>query len=343
LAKLEQLRRPRPLSNLAETNSMNQGTTCMKSPAALLLSLASVVYSSQIAIAEEDVHLNRTIETIAEGKPAFGIFSGDFSLANARALATSDLDFIFIDMEHTPYDLETLQTFLLGMTNKERVLEKGNLQMDVTPLVRIPMNGRENLQWLVKQVLDVGAFGVVFPYVETREEAENAISSMRYPQRRGDAALEPAGTRGASPAIARWFWGASDYFDRADVWPLDPRGELLAVIQIESEKGVGNIEEIAAVPGIGAIFIGPSDLSISYGVPGQRDHPEVAAGMRKVLGVCKRRNIPCGLTTSADSVAQYLEEGYSFVTVGYWNDAGISGGVAEALAIGREAAGRGTD
>jgi len=312
----------------------------MKVHAALLLSFACLVLHNPVAVAQEDDHLNRTIETIVDGKPAFGIFSGDFSLANARALATSELDFIFIDMEHTPFDLETLQTFLLGMTNKERVLEKGNLQMDVTPLVRIPMNGRENLQWLVKQVLDVGAFGIVFPYVETREETENAISSMRYPQRRGDAAMEPAGTRGASPAIARWFWGASDYFDRADVWPLDPRGDLLAVIQIESKKAVENIEEIAAVPGIGAIFIGPSDLSISYGVPGQRDHPEVAAGMKKVLDVCKRRNIPCGLTTSADSVEQYLEEGYTFVTVGYWNDAGISGGVAEALEIGRRAAGR---
>lgn len=312
----------------------------MKRSAALLVSLAFLSLQTVDASAQENLHLNRTIETIADGKPAFGIFSGDFSLANARALATSDLDFIFIDMEHSPYDLETLQEFLLGMTNKERVLEKGNLQMDVTPLVRIPMNGRENLQWLVKQVLDVGAFGIVFPYVETREETENAVSSMRYPQRRGDAAMEPAGTRGASPGIARWFWGASDYFDRADVWPLDPRGDLLAVIQIESKKAVENIEEIAAVPGVGAIFIGPSDLSISYGVPGQREHPEVAAGMKKVLDVCKRRNIPCGLTTGADSVEQYLEEGYSFVTVGYWNDAGISGGVAEALEIGRRAAGR---
>lgn len=312
----------------------------MKNRIALLFPILAFALPGSVVHAQEDLHLNRTIETLEAGKPAFGIFSGDFSLANARALATSELDFIFIDMEHSPFDLETLQAFLLGMTDKARVLKKDNLQMDVTPLVRIPMNGRENLQWLVKQVLDVGAFGIVFPYVETRAETENAIRSMRYPQRRGDAAMEPAGTRGASPGIARWFWGASDYFDRADVWPLDRKGDLLAVIQIESQKAVENIDDIAAVPGIGAIFIGPSDLSISYGVPGQLDHPEVAAAMQKVLQVCKRRNIPCGLTTSAGTVADYLGEGYSFVTVGYWNDAGISGGVAEALAIGREAAGR---
>lgn len=305
--------------------------------------LSVILAGTAVAQAQDDLHLNRTIETLADGKPAFGLFSGDFSLANARALAASDLDFVFIDMEHSPLDLETLQAFLLGMTDKGRLLEKGNLQMDVTPLVRIPMNGRENLQWQVKQVLDMGAFGVVFPYVETRAEAENAIRSMRYPQRRDDPAMQPAGTRGASPAIARWFWGASDYFDRADVWPLDPAGDLLAVIQIESRTGVENIEKIAEVPGVGAIFIGPSDLSISYGVPGQREHPEVAAAMDKVLAVCKRRNIPCGLTTSAADVESYLDEGYRFVTVGYWNDAGISGGVAEALDIARKASGRNTE
>jgi 4-hydroxy-2-oxoheptanedioate aldolase len=312
-------------------------------PSLLVAATAAFLTLAGPAVAQDNVHLNRTIETLADGKPVFGIFSGDFSLANARALATSDLDFIFIDMEHSAFDMETLQIFLLGMSDKSRVLEKGNLQMDVTPLVRIPMNGRENLQWQVKQALDVGAFGIVFPYVETREETENAIRSMRYPQRRGDAAMEPAGLRGASPGIARWFWGASDYFDRADVWPLDPSGDLLAVIQIESKKAVDNIEAIAAVPGIGAIFIGPSDLSISYGVPGQRDHPEVDAAMKKVLGVCKARNIPCGLTTGADDVEQYLEEGYSFVTVGYWNDAGISGGVAETLDIARKASARESD
>ncbi len=312
-------------------------------PSLLLAATAAFLTLAGPAVAQDNLHLNRTIETLGDGKPAFGIFSGDFSLANARALAMSDLDFIFIDMEHSAFDLETLQIFLLGMSDKARVLEKGNLQMDVTPLVRIPMNGRENLQWQVKQALDLGAFGIVFPYVETREETENAIRSMRYPQRRGDAAMEPAGLRGASPGIARWFWGASDYFDRADVWPLDPSGDLLAVIQIESKKAVDNIEAIAAVPGIGAIFIGPSDLSISYGVPGQRDHPEVDAAMKKVLGVCKARNIPCGLTTGADDVEQYLEEGYSFVTVGYWNDAGISGAIAETLEIARKASGREND
>jgi 4-hydroxy-2-oxoheptanedioate aldolase len=290
--------------------------------------------------ADDGARLNRTIETLEAGQPVFGIFTGNFSLASARGLARSGLDFIFIDMEHSPVDLEVLQTFLLGMTDKTRMLEKGNAQMDVTPLVRIPMSGRENLQWMVKQALDMGAFGIVFPYVETREEAEIAIRSMRYPQRRGDGAMEPTGLRGASPGIASWYWGTRDYMTLADVWPLDPQGELLAVIQIESRMAVDNIEEIASVPGIGAIFIGPSDLSISYGVPNQLDHPEVDAAMKKVLSVCKSRGIPCGLTTNQNTVADYLKEGYSFVTVGYWDDAGISTRPGTALERARQASGR---
>lgn len=294
-------------------------------------------------LAQESGHLNRTIETLEAGKPVFGLFTSDFSLTNARALAGAELDFIFIDMEHSPFDTETLRVFLLGMIDKARVLEKASVQMDVTPLVRIPMYGRENLQFLVKQVLDVGAFGIVFPFISTEEQATNAIASMRYPQQRGDEAPDPKGLRGASPGLASWFWGTDDYMQRADVWPLDPRGDLLAILQIESREGVENIEKIASVPGVGAIFIGPFDLSISYGVMGQTDHPDMVAGMKRVLAACKANNVPCGLTTSAATVEGYLDEGFTFVTVGYWNDAGISTEAGNALEIARRASGRSGD
>jgi 4-hydroxy-2-oxoheptanedioate aldolase len=304
------------------------------------LAAATLAFCTVLASADEYVHMNRTVETLEAGHPVFGLFSGDFSLTNARALARSDLDFIFIDMEHTPFDMETLRAFLLGMQDKRRTVEKGNAQMDVTPLVRIPMNGRENLEFLVKQVLDAGAFGVVFPFVSTREQTLNAVASMRYPQPRGDAAPEPRGNRGASPGIASWVWGVPDYSQRADTWPLDPNGDLLAVIQIETVEGVENIEEIAAVPGVGAIFVGPSDLSINYGVPGQRDHPDMQAALARVLAACKANDVPCGLTTGTSTVEDYLDEGWDFVTIGYWNDAGISPAPAEALALGRAKAGR---
>ena len=291
------------------------------------------------ASAAEYVHMNRTVETLERGDAAFGLFTADFSLTNARALARSDLDYIFIDMEHTPFDTETLRTFLLGMQDKRRLLEKGNAQMDVTPLVRIPMYGREQLEFLVKQVLDVGAFGIVVPFVATAEQAEHVVRAMRYPPRRGDAQPEPRGRRGSSPGLATWLWGVDDYMERADTWPLDPDGDLLAVLQIENAEGVENIEEIAAVPGVGAIFVGPADLALSYGVDGS-SHPDMQAALDRVLAACKANDVPCGLTTGPSTVEAYVEEGWDFVTIGYWNDAGISPGPADALAKGRAAADR---
>lgn len=303
---------------------------------ALVLTSFLALLATTGPAAGQEMRLNRSIETLEAGHPVFGLATSNFSLTNARALATSELDFIIMDMEHGPYDVETLRTFLLGMVNVGRAVEKGSPQMDVTPIIRIPMNGRENLQFLVKQVLDVGPFGVMFPFVSTRDQALNAVASMRYPQPRGDAQPAPRGLRGSSPGNARWIWGARDYTRRADTWPLDPAGELLAVVQIETVEGVENIEEIASVPGVGAIFIGPADLSNSYGGSG----PELEAGIQRVLDACLANDVPCGITTGAGSIEERLNQGFRFVTVSWGGDAGISDAPARTLEIGRRAAGR---
>lgn len=306
----------------------------------LKLTMAASLLFLTALVQAADNRLNRTIEVLEQDAPVFGIFTADFSLTNARALATSGLDFIFIDMEHSPLDFTTLRSFLLGMTDKAAIARTGSTQMATTPLVRIPSYGSVNPQALVKQALDAGAYGIVFPFIETKEQAELAIQSMRYPAQEGDPQPEPIGLRGASPGIASWAWGTGDYMSKADLYPLDPNGELLAVLQIESKAGVENIDEIASLPGVGAIFIGPSDLSLSYGLSGQGNHPTLVAAMRKVLDACAKYDVPCGRTSNAANVAAHLEEGHSFLTIGYWNDAGISTGPGEGLKAGLEASGR---
>jgi 4-hydroxy-2-oxoheptanedioate aldolase len=304
---------------------------------AVVVALGLVTAGEATAQAEQ-VRINRSIETLESGQPVFGLFTGNFSLANARALSRSGLDYILIDMEHAPFNIETLNAFLLGMTDKAAIARQGHAQMAVTPIVRIPVNGRNDPEWIVKQVLDMGVFGIMFPYIETRAQAERAIAAMRYPQPRGSQYFEPAGMRGSSPSIANWYWGVSDYSQRADVWPHNPRGELLAVLQIESAEGVRNAEAIVTTPGVGAIFIGPADLALSMGVTGSS--AEVQGAIDSVLALCLRHNVPCGITTNAGDVARRLQQGFRFPTVGYWGDAGIGGGVAEALRVAREAAGR---
>ena len=281
--------------------------------------------------------LNRTIELLEQGRATFGMLSHDRSIENARALARSGLDFLFIDMEHGPLDIESLRVFLLGMIDKERILARGNLQMDVTPLVRIPANGRDQATFIAKQVLDAGAMGIMFPYINTAAEAELAVRSMRYPQLRGAPDSNPRGLRGSAPVYAAWYWGIPDYQERADVWPLDARGELMSVIQIETEDAVRNIDAILAVPGISALFIGPGDLALSLGYP--PGAPQLETAIQSVLTAARARKMPIGITTAADTVEQRLKQGFNFITVGY-GDGGITPAAARALEIGRKAAGR---
>lgn len=290
------------------------------------------------AMAQDNVRINRSIQTLENGDPVFGLFTGNFSLANARALARSNLDYILIDMEHTAFSMETLQEFLLGMTDKQVVAAQGHTQMRTTPIVRLPANGRNDPEWMVKQILDIGAFGIMFPYVESAEEAQRAVAAMRYPQPRDSAIREPAGQRGSSPAVASWYWGVADYNQRADVWPLNPRGELIAFLQIESAKGVENAEAIITTPGVSAVFVGPADLSLSMGLP--TNHPEVQQAIADVVELCKKHNVPCGITTGANDIRARLDQGFRMPTVGYWGDAGISGSTEANLRTAREHSGR---
>ena len=303
----------------------------------MILMVSSILLLS-LTVSASAQRLNKLIELFENDQPAFGVLSFDYSLNNARAMASSGLDFLFIDMEHAPFDIERLRLFLLGMTDKRSINEKGNLQPNVVPLVRIPAaGGAEELIAQAKQVLDVGVFGIFFPAVHTREQAELAVRATRYPQYNDAPDYEPAGLRGRNPSNAMWYWGVRDYHAKADVWPLDPQGELLAMMFIESQAGVENIEEIITVPGLGGIFIGPSDLSTSMGYTSPAA-PEVEQAIQTVLGACLEHDVPCAITTGQGSVQQRIEQGFRFVTVGA--DGGLNTGASNALRLGREAAGR---
>jgi 4-hydroxy-2-oxoheptanedioate aldolase len=302
------------------------------------LLLASIVGLSSGVLAQADARLNKLIELFENDQPAFGLLSFNYSLDSARSMASSGLDFIMIDMEHAPFDVERLREFLLGMTNKRAIMEKGNLQPDVVPFVRIPAaGGAEELIAQAKQVLDVGVYGIMFPAIHNADQAELAVRATRYPQLNGVADYEPAGLRGRNPSNASWFWGVPNYVGRADVWPLDPQGELLAVMFIESPEGVQNIEEIISVPGVGGIFIGPSDLSTTMGYASPAA-PQVEEAIQTVLSACLAHDVPCAITTGSGSVQQRIEQGFRFVTVGA--DSGLPAGARNALQIGRDAAGR---
>ena len=281
------------------------------------------------------VHLNPVVEKFAQGEAVIGVSTVDFSLDNASAIARSGIDFVRLDMEHGPQDVTVARQFLVGMIDRAAAVSKGNAQPNVAPFVRIAPYGREGSDWVVKQMLDIGMMGIKFPTVDNKEQALAAIRSMRYPQLKSSPYMEPAGLRGMGSGIAVWFWGVTggEYARHADLWPLNPDGDLLAIILVESAEGLRNIDEIASVPGVGVIFAGVSgDMPRSLGV--SPDSPEIGAARQRILDACLTHDVVCGLPVNAANIEQRITEGWRYLDVGRAG-AGLTPGADAAMRVGR--------
>ena len=185
------------------------------------------------------LHLNPVIEKLSQGKHVFGVSTSDFSLQNARSLARdSDIDFVYLDMEHGAMRFDQLEIFLSGMTDKAGILERGNAQAHPAVFARFAPYASEEAQWVVKHALDLGLMGILINNVEDaaaggEHRAHDAIHAGR------DSTIPtPRGVRGTAGA-APWFWGISgaEYRQRADLWPLNPEGDLLFWPMIETVEG----------------------------------------------------------------------------------------------------------
>ena len=231
----------------------------------------------------------------------------------AGGAAVANEHWRFIDMEHAPFSAERLYAILTEMDENR----DADGRLSLTPLVRIPQDGDEDFKWAVKQVLDMGAFGVILPHVDTGEEAVRLVRAMRYPPTRDSAIPEPRGERGWGPGRATRIWGAADaaeYHGKADVWPLNPEGELFAVAMVESAEAVSNIQDILAAP-VSAIFVVPGDMSIDLGLGprGAQNHPEVDEAFRTVLEACRAQDrVVCGCGDSRSRMQERLDEGWQF-------------------------------
>ncbi|HEX2226009.1 MAG TPA: aldolase/citrate lyase family protein [Candidatus Binatia bacterium] len=260
--------------------------------------------------------LNGVIKALEQGQTAFVAFT-QVDVESAVAMASSRLDGVAFEMEHAPLDFPGLRQALQFMLDRRQIVEKATLAPAVTPMVRIPPNGNENNQWIAKQVLDIGVFGIIFPHVSTVEEARNAVSSCRYPRLASAPRYNPPGIRGDAPTRAARYWGLTqqEYYRRADVWPLDPEGEILVVIQCEDTRAIENLPKILQeVPGVGVVLIGEGDLSQELGHPRDYEHPVVAEAIDTILRICKEHNVPCGHPhPDAKNIERLVACGYRFL------------------------------
>jgi 4-hydroxy-2-oxoheptanedioate aldolase len=260
--------------------------------------------------------LNAIIGALEDGKTAFTTFA-QADRETAVAMSTSAYDGIIFEMEHNPWDPAALRDGLQYLLNRRSIVTAGTLAPGVTPLVRIPPNGVEKAQFHAKQALDLGAYGIVWPHISSVDEARNAVAACRYPRLAGKPLYEPAGIRGDGPTAAARYWGltAEEYYARADVWPLNPQGEIFVILQMEDTKGITALPDILTnVPGIGAILIGEGDLSQELGYPRQFDHPVVVEWMQRVVTTCKAHGVVVGHPhADTKNIARIVSEGYRFI------------------------------
>jgi 4-hydroxy-2-oxoheptanedioate aldolase len=234
-----------------------------------------------------DLPRNAFKHALAAGKLQIGLWSSLCSNIGAEIISDSGFDWILLDTEHSPNEIP-------GLLSQLQALQRG----PTTPIVRPAWNDPV----LIKRVLDIGAQSVLLPYVQTPEEARRAVAAVRYP---------PAGIRGvaATPRASR-FGRVKDYLRKADA-------EMCVLLQVETRAAFDQLEAIAAVEGVDGIFIGPADLSASFGHLGNPQHPEMQNHLEQAARRLKAAGKPAGiLTGNEDEARRYIDWGYTFVAVG---------------------------
>jgi len=232
--------------------------------------------------------MNKLKAALLRGDMQLGLWLNLTDPAAAEITALAGFDWGLIDAEHGPYDP-------LGVQVRLRALA----QFDINAVVRVPIGE----DWVIKQVLDMGAQSILVPMVDTAEEARRLVRAVRY---------APNGVRGMGAAVARatGFGADADYIQTADE-------QICLVVQAETRTALENIDEIAAVEGVDCVFIGPADLSADMGYPGNPDAPEVQDAIRHIVTRTRAAGKAAGfLHFNTENYAFYRDLGVNMLGTG---------------------------
>jgi len=238
---------------------------------------------------------SRIKSRLRQGKVSIGTWLTMAHLSVAEILADAGYDWVMIETEHTAIDVSEVMGLIMAVEGRGAI-----------PLVRLA--GIDPVQ--AKAVMDAGAAGVMIPMVNSKSDAEAAVNAVKYP---------PLGERGACGAQRGQGYGFGydnyvDYVHRANE-------NSLLMIQIEHIDAVNAIDDILSVSGIDGTFIGPYDLSMSMGLPGQLDHADVKSAKQRVLNATRTRGLAAGIhivhpDSDLDDLEQHVSLGYQFVALG---------------------------
>jgi len=232
--------------------------------------------------------MNNLKERIRQGEAVHGCWINLGSLVSAEIIGQAGFDWVLIDLEHGAGN-EVI------MYNQLQVLS-GSAS---TPIVRIDDTTRPNVQ----HILDAGAMGIMFPQIQTPEQADLAARMMYYP---------PRGIRGMAKMVR-----ATGFGHKADAYINSLEKNIIGVIQIETKSSINHIDDIAAIDGVDVLFVGPNDLSLALGVFGQLDHPLYQQAIKEVARAAKKYNKAAGvLLMDGKEYEMYFQLGYRFLACG---------------------------
>lgn len=240
---------------------------------------------------EETMRTNQVKEKLLRGESALGAWLGIAHVPTARIMARLGFDWLVVDMEHSAHNAVLMAEMVAT------IADAGTC----APMVRIPANSVEWFKW----ALDAGAWGVVVPMVNTREEAQRAVEFAKYP---------PRGTRSIGGAFGPYGFGITN-------WPEYLRianDETLVIVQIESAPALQNLDEILSVEGVDVAFVGPNDLHAQIGLAPSSDgaEPEFMDALERIKASAREHHIPLGIFSSnGEAAAQRIRQGFQMISV----------------------------
>jgi len=285
---------------------------CVLLPMGVLVAIAQTPKASRI---------NKAIELLAQGQPIYytGSHEGtEGSFEQGVKDAQTWADYISYDMEHAPFDVKGLAEYMRGLA-KGGPTRSGHRTPAV--IVNVPVNGTDEATvranaWMFHQVLATGVHGILLCHADSPGAVKAFVEAVRFPTHKQgvDQGISEGrrGVHGNTTAARIWGISADQYIDKADVWPLNPDGELLLGLKLEDKYALANAEDNLKVPGIGFAEWGPGDMSLSLGVrsPGPGPMPAVLQQARaRVLAATKARKIFFLNSVNATNVIDMIKEG----------------------------------